>query len=124
MLRPISWEMVAVFANSCANSGSFATASCTLPYTSQLAGSFFSLVIAPLSAAPPLIAALSQDAGPFGGIGYPCCVGGKQMKLRRPREAMPLMVSIALALMAIAAVAYLTGILIMEDILAFFSARK
>ena len=46
------------------------------------------------------------------------------MKLRQPREAMPLMVWMALALMAIAAVAYLTGILIMEDILAFFSARK
>ena len=35
--------------------------------------------------------------------------------------AIPLTVWIALALMAIAAVAYLTGIL-MEDILAFFSA--
>ena len=46
------------------------------------------------------------------------------MKLRQPREAMPLMVWMALALMAIAAVAYLTGILLMEDILAFFSARK
>jgi hypothetical protein len=49
---------------------------------------------------------------------------GEAMKLRQPREAMPLMVWMALALMAIAAVAYLTGILIMEDILAFFSARK
>ena len=46
------------------------------------------------------------------------------MKLRHPREAMPLMVWMALALMAIAAVSYLTGILLMEDILAFFSARK
>jgi len=49
---------------------------------------------------------------------------GGAMKLRQPREAMPLMVWMALALMAIAAVAYLAGILIMEDILAFFSARK
>jgi hypothetical protein len=46
------------------------------------------------------------------------------MKLRQPREAMPLMVWMALALMAIAAVAYLAGILIMEDILALFSAGK
>jgi hypothetical protein len=37
---------------------------------------------------------------------------------------MPLMVWMALALIAIAAVAYLTGFLLMEDILAFFSARK
>ena len=44
--------------------------------------------------------------------------------LRRPREAMPLMVWMALALMAIAAVAYLTGILIMEDILVLFRAGK
>ena len=49
---------------------------------------------------------------------------GGAVKLRRPREAMPLTVWIALALMAIAAVAYLTGILIMEDILAFFSAKQ
>jgi hypothetical protein len=46
------------------------------------------------------------------------------MKLRHTREAMPLMVWMALAVMAIAAVAYLTGILIMEDVLAFFSAKK
>jgi hypothetical protein len=46
------------------------------------------------------------------------------MKLRRPREATPLMVWIALALMAIAAVAYLAGILIMEDILVLFRAGK
>jgi hypothetical protein len=37
---------------------------------------------------------------------------------------MPLMVWMALALMAIAAVAYLTGFLMVEDILAFFSATK
>jgi hypothetical protein len=46
------------------------------------------------------------------------------MKLRQRREATPLMVWIALALMAIAAVAYLAGILIMEDILALFRAGK
>jgi hypothetical protein len=46
------------------------------------------------------------------------------MKLKQPREAMPLMVWMALALMAIAAVAYLTGILIMEDVLALFSTKK
>ena len=46
------------------------------------------------------------------------------MKLRHTREAMPLMVWMALALMAIAAVAYLTGILIMEDVLALFSTKK
>jgi hypothetical protein len=49
---------------------------------------------------------------------------GEAMKLRRPREATPLMVWMALALMAIAAVAYLTGFLMVEDILAFFSATK
>ena len=49
---------------------------------------------------------------------------GGAMKLRQPREATPLMVWIALALMAIAAVAYLAGILIMEDILALFRAGK
>jgi hypothetical protein len=46
------------------------------------------------------------------------------MKLRQPREAMPLTVWIAFALMAIGAVVYLTGFLIIEDVLAFFSARK
>jgi len=39
------------------------------------------------------------------------------MKLRQPREAMPLMVWIAFALMAIGTVVYLTGFLIIEDIL-------
>jgi hypothetical protein len=46
------------------------------------------------------------------------------MKLRQPREKMPLTVWIAFALMAIGAVVYLTGFLIIEDVLAFFSARK
>jgi hypothetical protein len=46
------------------------------------------------------------------------------MKLRQPREAMPLTVWIAFALMAIGTVVYLTGFVIIEDILAYFSARK
>ena len=46
------------------------------------------------------------------------------MKLRQPREAMPITVWIAFALMAIGTVVYLTGFLIIEDILALFSARK
>jgi len=62
---------------------------------------------------------------PFRDPGLDILAGfGGAMKPRQPREAMPLMVWMALALMAIAAVAYLTGILLMEDILAFFSARK
>ena len=50
--------------------------------------------------------------------------GGGAMKLRQPREAMPLTVWIAFALMAIGTVVYLTGFLIIEDILAFLSAKK
>ena len=46
------------------------------------------------------------------------------MKLRQPREAMPLTVWIAFALMAIGTVVYLTGFVIIEDILALFSAKK
>jgi len=46
------------------------------------------------------------------------------MKLRRPREAMPLTVWIAFALMAVGTVVYLTGFLIIEDVLAFFSAKS
>jgi len=49
---------------------------------------------------------------------------GGTMKLKQPREAMPLTVWIAFALMAIGAVVYLTGFLIIEDVLAFFSTRK
>jgi len=45
------------------------------------------------------------------------------MKLRQPREATPLTVWIAVALMAIGTVVYLTGF-VTKDILAFFSARK
>jgi hypothetical protein len=46
------------------------------------------------------------------------------MKLKQPREAMPLTVWIAFALMAIGTIVYLTGFLIIEDVLAFFDARK
>jgi hypothetical protein len=49
---------------------------------------------------------------------------GGAMKLRQPREAMPLTVWIVLALMAIGTVVYLTGFPIIEDVLVFFSARK
>jgi hypothetical protein len=46
------------------------------------------------------------------------------MKLRQPREAMPLTVWIAFALMAIGTVVYLTGYLIIEDVQAFFNAKS
>jgi hypothetical protein len=49
---------------------------------------------------------------------------GGAMKLRQPREAMPITVWIAFALMAIGTVVYLTGFVIIEDILALFSAKK
>jgi hypothetical protein len=49
---------------------------------------------------------------------------GEAMKLRQPREAMPLTVWIAFALMAIGTVAYLTGFMIIEDVLAYFGDRK
>ena len=49
---------------------------------------------------------------------------GGAMKLRQPREAMPLTVWIAFALMAVGTVVYLTGFLIIEDLLAFLGARK
>jgi hypothetical protein len=49
---------------------------------------------------------------------------GGAMKPRQPRETMPLTVWIAFALMAIGTVVYLTGFVIIEDILAFFSARN
>lgn len=42
------------------------------------------------------------------------------MKQRLPREAMPLSVLIALVLMALAAVIYLTGVVVLDDIMAFF----
>ena len=46
------------------------------------------------------------------------------MKLRQPREAMPLTVWIAFALMVVGTVVYLTGFLIIEDLLAFLGARR
>src|SRR5258705_7553628 len=49
---------------------------------------------------------------------------GGAMKPRQPREAMPLTVWIAFALMAIGTVVYLTGFLIIDDILAFLGAKK
>ena len=62
---------------------------------------------------------------PFRDPGLDTLAGfGGAMKLRQPREAMPLTVWIAFALMAIGTVVYLTGFLIIEDILAFLSAKK
>ncbi|MDO9461458.1 MAG: hypothetical protein Q7N95_15285 [Alphaproteobacteria bacterium] len=46
------------------------------------------------------------------------------MKLRPPREAMPLSVLIALVLMALGAVIYLTGVVVLDDIMAFFFDKK
>ena len=46
------------------------------------------------------------------------------MKLRQPREAMPLTVWMALAALAFGSVAYLVGILLFDDILALFSEKK
>jgi len=92
--------------------------------TNICGGESFSPFDSPAVSGPAL--ALPQDArrGAVWRDWIPLPGWGEAMKLRQPQEAMPLMVWMALALMAIAAVAYLTGILIMEDILAFFSARK
>ena len=46
------------------------------------------------------------------------------MKLRQPREAMPLTVWIAIAVLAFGSVAYLVGILLFDDFLALFSEKK
>ena len=46
------------------------------------------------------------------------------MKLRQPREAMPLTVWIAFAVLAFGSVAYLMGVLLFDDILALFSEKK
>ena len=46
------------------------------------------------------------------------------MKLRQPREAMPLTVWMALAALAFGSVAYLVGIWLFDDILALFSEKK
>jgi hypothetical protein len=49
---------------------------------------------------------------------------GEAMKLRQPQEAMPLTVWIAIAVLAFGSVAYLVGILLLDDILALFSEKK
>jgi hypothetical protein len=46
------------------------------------------------------------------------------MKLRQPREAMPLTVWITFALLAFGSVAYLAGVLLFDDFLALFSEKK
>jgi hypothetical protein len=46
------------------------------------------------------------------------------MKLRQPREAMPLTVWMALVVLAFGSVAYLVGILLFDDFLALFSEKK
>ena len=46
------------------------------------------------------------------------------MKLSQPREAMPLSVWIALAVLALGAVAYVAGVLLFDDFLALFSEKK
>jgi hypothetical protein len=46
------------------------------------------------------------------------------MKLKQPREAMPLTVWIAFAVLAIGSVFYLAGIFLIDDILALFSGKK
>ena len=46
------------------------------------------------------------------------------MKLSRPREAMPLTVWIALAVLALWSVAYLAGVSLLDDFLALFSEKK
>jgi hypothetical protein len=62
---------------------------------------------------------------PFRDAGLDTFAGfGGAMKLKQPREAMPLTVWIAFALMAIGTVVYLTGFVVIEDVLAFFSDRK
>ena len=45
------------------------------------------------------------------------------MKLRQPREAMPLTVWMAFAVLAFGSVAYLLGIVIFDDLLALFSEK-
>jgi hypothetical protein len=49
---------------------------------------------------------------------------GGAMKLRQPREAMPLSVWIALVLLAIGSVIYLTGLVVIDDITAFIFDKK
>ena len=49
---------------------------------------------------------------------------GGAMKLRQPREAMPLSVWISFVLLAIGTVSYLTGLVVIEDITAFIFDKK
>lgn len=49
---------------------------------------------------------------------------GGAMKLRRPREAMPLSVWIVFVLLTIGTVIYLTGLVMIDDIMAFISEKK
>jgi hypothetical protein len=46
------------------------------------------------------------------------------MKLSQPREAKPLSVWIALAVLALGSVAYGAGVLLFDDFLALFSEKK
>ena len=46
------------------------------------------------------------------------------MKLSPPREAMPLTVWIAIVLMALGALVYLTGVVIVDDIMGFLFDKK
>ena len=46
------------------------------------------------------------------------------MKLSQPREAVPLSVWIAFAVLAFGSVAYLIGVLLFDDLLALFSERN
>jgi hypothetical protein len=46
------------------------------------------------------------------------------MKLRQPREVMPLSVWISFVLLAISTVIYLTGLVVIDDITAFMFDKK
>jgi hypothetical protein len=48
---------------------------------------------------------------------------GGAMKLRQPREAMPLTVWIAVGLMVIGSVIYLTGLVVVDDIMTFVQSK-
>jgi hypothetical protein len=49
---------------------------------------------------------------------------GGAMKLRQPREAIPLSVWIAFVLMAIITVIYLTGLVVLDEVMGLFNAKK
>ena len=72
-------------------------------------------------------ASLRRDAACFSedlGFGCRCRSWGVAMKLTPTREAMPLSVWIALVVMALGAVIYLTGVVVVDDIMAFISDKK